>query len=355
MESEFKIGYELTDYGKLLFEYDDSLGILDMSKQKKKAMLKQPMFYWLLLVGAVLIVWFVVSLVSNSIKHGFLQSVGLHMSGGFALLVMGTIIFLSIGGQWGKFARWSTRKKLKVKEFNKSENLREEYLDTQKNVLQIYEDYIVITQSGQCKAYNMRAVRKVKLCYADKYGRNFYLAFFADGGEFAISKAAIPSEKANIFAIKKIFGRLLEEEKINQKSKTSHSQLIAPIIFASLAIIAGGGVIAMHFIVDNSIPIFLGAFFIIGGLIGLCASLNSLPILKDAVLPILVGAVFLFFPYMLISTVYNSKGIALTVKHFFEVFNVFGAAVIFFGALGVVFVYSGIKAFINYIRFREKK
>ena len=94
MDDNFEIGYELSDYGKLRYEFYDSLCTLDMSKQGRNAMLKNPRTYYFAVVILFLLSWFIASFISNSIKHGFFVSLGLHASGFFALFVMSLIIFL---------------------------------------------------------------------------------------------------------------------------------------------------------------------------------------------------------------------------------------------------------------------
>ena len=98
----------------------------------------------------------------------------------------------------------------------------------------------------------------------------------------------------------------------------------------------------------------MGIFFIIGGVAAICGILDFIPILKDIVLPFLVGAVFFGFPYMILYTAYNANGLELTASRFFQVFNPIGVAVIFLGGLGLLFIIKAIKTLIEYIKYREK-
>ncbi|MDE6372770.1 MAG: hypothetical protein K2L61_04425, partial [Clostridia bacterium] len=105
----FKLDYELTDYGKLLFDFDGNLNGMEMSKQRRKAMVGSFGFYFLIAPVFLMVVWFIASLIANSIKFGFLVSLGLHVSGFFAMFVMSLILLLSAFGGWGKFARMASR------------------------------------------------------------------------------------------------------------------------------------------------------------------------------------------------------------------------------------------------------
>ncbi len=147
--SRFKLTYELPDYGKLLFDFDGNLNGLEMSKQRRKAMFRSVGFYYLITPVFVMVVWFIASLIINSIKYGFLKSVGLHASGFFALFVMSLILLLSAFGGWGKFMRWAGRRNLAdIKGFNQNEREREEVSQSRHHSIQIYEEYLVITNFG---------------------------------------------------------------------------------------------------------------------------------------------------------------------------------------------------------------
>ena len=357
---KFRAGYELSDYGKLLFEYDDTRGQLEMSDQKRKAMLKNPGFYYIIAIIAVLGAWFIASLISNAKKHGFAVSLGMHASGFFVLFVMSLLLILSVGGFWGKFIRWNASKTANIKSFNTKEKDVRDMVDSVRNALQIYEDWIVITNTGVTNVYNIHMVDKVKMNYVNaKRKSGYYAAFLATSGEIEFARVVIPNEKTLLFQLKKIFGDNIEIERPVKKAVVDTNkrlgQIVGPLVFVSIAILAGVGVIIMHFYVAKSIPVFLGAFFIIGGMLGICGTLDFIPILKDVVVPLLFGAVFLFFPYMLMDLVYKSNNKVLTVRSFFELFNPFGAAVIFFGGLGLLCVIGAIKTVMDYIRYREKK
>ena len=58
MEDSFELQYELTDYGKLLFDFDGNLNSMDMSEQRRKLMLRSPIFYYLNALAILLVIWF---------------------------------------------------------------------------------------------------------------------------------------------------------------------------------------------------------------------------------------------------------------------------------------------------------
>ncbi|MDE5655114.1 MAG: hypothetical protein K2I46_05845 [Clostridia bacterium] len=358
----FKLTYELSDYGKLLFDFDGNLNGLDMSKAKRKAMLRSPGFYYMLLLVFTLVVWFLSSLIANSIKYGFFTSVGGHMQGFFVLFVMCLIVCLSAFGGWGKFARWAGRGKLTdVKGFNQSEKEREEANNNKNNSIQIYEEYLVITNYGWAQSYYLDKVAQVILESSDKWHMQYKASFISDDGEEVKANVEIPREPTLIIQLKKIFGDKLKIRNVGQtkrkairKRNKSIGALVGLTCFVSLPILIGIGAIVISYTLIPTMPAFLGVFFIIGGCLGLCGVYDFIPALKDILVPLLFGSVFLFFPISLMQLVFMSMHKALTLKSFFSTFNVFGAAVIFFGWLGLLFVIVGIKTMIDYIRYREK-
>lgn len=361
--SRFKLTYELPDYGKLLFDFDGNLNGLEMSKQRRKAMFRSVGFYYLITPVFVMVVWFIASLIINSIKYGFLKSVGLHASGFFALFVMSLILLLSAFGGWGKFMRWAGRRNLAdIKGFNQNEREREEVSQSRHHSIQIYEEYLVVTNFGWSQAYYFDKVAQVILESADKFHTIYKVKFISVDGEEVKSYVQIPREKTIIIQLKKIFGEKLKIKNAGQTKKTavlrrnkSIGSLIGLTLFVSIPILAGIGVILMHFYVAPSIPAVLGVFFIFGGCIALCGVYDFVPALKDVLVPILFGSVFLFFPMSIIQVIIEHSNAGLTLKQMFGIFHPISVAVFFFGWLGLLCIFVGIKNLIDYIRYRDKK
>lgn len=358
---KFKLDYELTDYGKLLFDFDGNVNGLDMSKERRKAMFRNPAFYYMLALAALLIIWYIASFISNAIKYGFLKSLSLHVDGIFVLVVMCLIIGLSAFGGWGKLIRFASRGKLTdVKGFNESEKVREEVGILDKNAIHIYEEYLVITNLGRTKAYYLDKVAKVILESRDKSHMMYTAKFVSIDGEEVESYVDIPREKSIIIQLKKIFGDKLTfkytgEKKVAvlQRNKSIGS-LAGLTLFVSIFILVGIGAIVLHFYMPN-IPIILGVMFIGVGCIALCGVYDFIPALKDVLAPTAAGALFIYFPIAFAQLIYSASGTELTIKSFFSLFNILGAAVIFFDGLGFLFVLVGIKTAIDYIRYRNNK
>lgn len=363
MQNErFRLPYELSDYGKLLFDFDGNLNGLDMSKERRKAMFRSPAFYYMLLLVFTLVIWFIASLIGNSIKYGFSKIIGVHLQGFFVLFVMCLIICLSAFGGWGKFMRWAGRGKLfDVKGFTESENAKEEVSAREKNSIQIYEEYLVITNCGWTQVFYLDKVAKVILESSDKKHMEYRAKFMSYDGEEVEAYVDIPREKTIIIGLKKIFGDKLIIKNFGEKKVAVLERnkpigtLVGLTFFVSIFIFAGIGVIILHYTVIPQVPIFLGAFFIIGGCLALCGVYDFVPILKDILVPVLFGSVFLFFPISIMKLAYASANRALTLKSFFSTFNMLGAMVVFFGWLGLLFVLVGVKTIIDYIRYRDKK
>ncbi|MDE6475179.1 MAG: hypothetical protein K2L70_08785 [Clostridia bacterium] len=357
----FKLDYELTDYGKLLFDFDGNLNGMEMSKQRRKALVGSLGFYILIAPVFLMVVWFIASLISNSIKFGFWKSLGLHLSGFFAMFVMSLILLLSAFGGWGKFARMASRGKLSdIKEFNAREIEQEEISSKKRNSIQIYEEWLVITNCGWTEVYDMSMLEKVKLEGNDVRNKSYIISFTSTKGETVYSALTIPREKTLIIQLKKIFkDKLVIQNRVAQKRGKLRNKPVGTLIgltfFVSIFILAGIGIILMHFYIEPSIPIFLGAFFIIGGCIGLCGVYDFIPALKDVLVPLLFGSVFMFFPISIVQVIAKQSGGVMSVKDIFGIFSPISAAVLFFGWLGLLLIYTGIKNIIDYIRYRERR
>ena len=87
----------------------------------------------------------------------------------------------------------------------------------------------------------------------------------------------------------------------------------------------------------------------------MCGVYDFVPALKDVLVPILFGSVFLFFPMSIIQVIIEHSNAGLTLKQMFGIFHPISVAVFFFGWLGLLCIFVGIKNLIDYIRYRDKK
>ena len=358
---KFKLDYELTDYGKLLFEFDGNMDGLDMSKAKRKEMFRSPAFYYMLLLVFTLVVWFLGSLISNAMKYGIAKSLGMHAQGFFVLFVMCLIVCLSAFGGWNKFMRFAG-KGGNVKGYIANEREREEVEAIEKNSIQIYKEYLVITNFGWTQVYHLDMVAQAILESSDRWHLKYDVKFISESGEEVKAVIEIPREQTLLISLKKIFGDKLiirnvgqVREDAVQKRNRPIGALIGLTCFVSLPIFVGIAAIVMSYTVIPQMPAFVGVFFIFGGVLALCGVYDFIPILKDIFAPILFGVLFLIFPISLVKLVFTSMNRVLTLKTFFSTFNVLGAALIFFGWLGLMFVLYGLKTAIDYIKYRDKK
>ena len=357
--NSFQLGYELTDYGKLRFDFDGKIDELEMSSQRRKAMFSNPLFYYLLTLVFILVVWFIASLVINSIKYGFAQSFGMHISGLFAVFVMSTIVLLSAFGGWAKFANIAKNANAgTLRAYREAETKLRDNSISRNNSIQIYEEWLVITNYGWTQVYDLSMVAEVRLENTGRTNKAFTATFISTEGESVHASVIIPRDKVILIQLKKIFKKKLKIIMLKRAVQCPNKPigtLIGATCFVSIAIFAGTGLILMHYYLEPSIPIFLGLLFIIGGIIGLCGVYSFVPILKDVIMPLLAGVIFIFFPMAIADTILKESGGALTIKEFFGIFNPLSAAVLFFGWLGLLFVIISIKTLIEYIVYREKK
>ena len=205
----FKMPYELSDYGKLLFEFDGNMDGLDMSKEKRKAMFRSPAFYYMLLLVFTLVVWFLGSLISNAMKYGIGKSLAMHGQGFFVLFVMCLIVCLSAFGGWNKFMRFAS-KGGNVKGYIANEKEKEEVDAIEKNAIQIYKDYLVITNFGWTQVYYLDMVAKAILESSDRWHLKYDVKFISVDGEEVTAVVEIPREQTLLIILKKIIGDKLK-------------------------------------------------------------------------------------------------------------------------------------------------
>lgn len=364
-ESKSKLDYVLPDYGKIKFEYRDSQNELSMSKHSRRQLYKNLGFYYLMAIVLVMIAWFIGSFISITKQSGFFQAILFHIPSLLFCAVAGLIIVLSAFGLWGKFMKFAAGQRGKrVAKISRGEKINEDDIaEMSDNAIRVYEQYLVIVNSGKESAYYLDSVFSVDLQSAGDY---FFAKFkFADG-DYIFARAFIPNQKRLLVQLKKIFDDKLniikdkhaDDSKSSLRDKVlgdkSVGEFLGILSMCLIAIAVGALVIFLHYRVAPQIPVFLGLFFILVALIGICGLFSAIPEVKDIIVPLLFGITMIFCPTGMFMAVYEAQGVKLAIKDFYLVMTPFSAGAFFFAALGIFILGYGIKSAIEYIKYGGK-
>ena len=128
------------------------------------------------------------------------------------------------------------------------------------------------------------------------------------------------------------------------------------IIMGLIVLFAGGGVVAMHFYLAESVPIALGVFFMLGGVLVFFTGFASLPVVKVFVIPLIAGVTFITIPYQFCKIIGGEESVAYlfsSAENFFSSFNLLYCVVAFMAVIGVIGVISAVTGLVKYIKYGE--
>ncbi len=349
---------------------DDSKTQFDLHKGQKAAVLKSPMAIYMLALAAFLLFWFTYSFVNAAITEGNVYVIVKFLPSFFVTAVCVAIVFLTVFGVWGKFVRWTLKKKMTGGEATDVRILQAQTEAADENqgrecALNVYEDFIEVTNNGTRQVLDRGLLRSVKI---KKHGRFCRAEFISLRGESVYSDAEIPA--SDVHRLKEIFGGVCTVEKAKRFKGEAQVHVephyekadfsfgggkVAGIVMGFICAAVGGAVIALHYCVDARIPQFLGMFFMAGGVLVVAAVFSELAIVKEFIIPFLFGAIFTGFPFMLVFSVAQSEGVAVTFPTFHEFlcsFSPLNGGMFFLAGMGLMLViYSFVRLF-KYLRYR---
>ena len=337
---------------------DDSKTMYDPQNGQRAAALKSPYAIYLIALAAFMLFWFAYSFINAVKKGGGIKVLLSYLPSFFALGVCVVIILLSVFGMWGKFARWAFKKKAVAgnPEANriKAEIEAADANKGKENALNIFEDYIEVVNFGVRTVLNRALLRNVILKKCETY---YVAEFVSVYGQSVLANAGVPA--ADVYKIKEIFGNACEVEKrkppiimdgrvYRDKEKFEIGGVqIGGLVMGLICAAAGAGVIAMHYCVDKRIPMPLGLFFIVGGVLATLTAFSNIAAIKVFAIPLLFGIIFTGFPFMFAFSVAQSEEVKVVLPTFHEFlcsFSPLGCGFFFLAALGVLLI---IHAFIN--------
>lgn len=341
---------------------------------ERKKTWRSPAGIYMLALGALLTFWFLYSLIAALVNNSGGWVVLLNFGTGFMVLfVCLVIIICSVFGLWGKLTRFALNhrmvKSTDVESVEESAEMAEEAYEKAQMptpVFEVYDDYIRATDNYETKIMNRAGVKKVK---AFQRSGGCYLAIISDGEictyDFVwLHGLQIP--KREVKKLKEVFGDKLEIEPLVSEEDKKRARRegysirtfnVAPLYAGFLCAAAGGGIIAIHFLLAESVPIALGAFFIAGGAVFMFAAFESVPVIKVFVIPLLFGCVFAGMPIALTITIASANGISITftsVHQFLCSFNGPLCGIAFLEAMGVLILGIAFYNLYKYIRYGEQ-
>ena len=131
---------------------------------------------------------------------------------------------------------------------------------------------------------------------------------------------------------------------------------IGGLVMGFICAAAGGGVIALHYCVNKQIPMPLGIFFIVGGLLAMLTAFSSVAVVKVFAIPFMFGLLFAGFPFMFVFSVAQSEGIKVVLPTFHEFlcsFSPIYAGIFFIAGLGILFILIAFVQLFKYLKYRD--
>ena len=349
---------------------DNSKTMYDTHKGQRAAALKSPYAWYMLAVAAFMLFWFAYSLINAIITQNGAVVALRFVPSFFVLLVCGAIIGLSVFGLWGKFARWALKNNMTSGKPSDTNRLQDEIdaADANKgreNALNIFEDYIEVINFGKRTVVNRGLLRNVLLRKERGYCTAEFVSIY---GYSVCAYVEIPSSDLHI--IKKIFGSMCTVEKrrsykvgsvpdpvfyAKERFEIEGAQ-IGGLVMGFICAAAGGGVIALHYCVNKQIPMPLGIFFIVGGLLAMLTAFSSVAVVKVFAIPFMFGLLFAGFPFMFVFSVAQSEGIKVVLPTFHEFlcsFSPIYAGIFFIAGLGILFILIAFVQLFKYLKYRD--
>ncbi|MDE6676375.1 MAG: hypothetical protein K2K12_01505 [Clostridia bacterium] len=319
-------------------------------KEKKKVAVIFSRVYFLALVALVVGLYAYV-LVEN-IKSGNEVLIAKTAYVSVAVLIESFIFIITAFGLWSKFLGkvFHTDSKQVVEERETPPELKQSALDDE---LYIYRDSVRIV--GLDGNFHIPFSRLTRVEYI-RYGKDYCLVFYMKGN---LKNCTIPARSFSIDKIKKLLPCPVlpydtgtpskKEPRIRRRPDWLNKDTIGGLVMALFALGAGVAVTVLHFLVDERMPLFLGVFFMLGGLMAFCGVLgHNSKWCNNVVIPVLFALIFVVFTVGFFPAMYTELGVR-TVR---EVMMSEPYTVCFFGlaGLGLYLVYAAILNAVNLIR-----
>lgn len=347
-----------TGYGKLQYEYTDAKTPYDATA--KLTTTEKLLNVYLLLIAAGMLVWYLYSAITHSMRSGFINA---FLSGGhliylLMLVAIELIIILSAFKLWGKFMRFSLKHNLVDREKPEVLNIESELKRADANkhrehALYVYTSYLVIINNGIETVLNRSVLRSVSA----KKIRNselLSLEFFLKEDDRKYYYSIVPY--SDIIKLRKIFSGLLSEqsEKSEIKNVERGKDTVGVVCFGGLFVLIGIALIISRFTFMReleNVPLFIGIFFSLCGALTICSQFYHYAVFKYGLVPLFAGFAFFILPFGIIYLIGQELGV--TFNSFFATFN-YNAAAVFLLSFSPVFIAYGIAGIIKCLIYRKR-
>lgn len=339
----------------------------DKKTGERKSLWRSPASVFLLTFSALLVFWFSYTVIADAVVNG-VQTVLDHAIDFFALAVCLVIVIMSIGKYWSRFARFALRHNLvrngeRASVESSAEMMEEVYEKSEKAppVFEVYENYIRATDGDAVKIFDRAHVAEIT---AHESHGQCYFSIEADGEcvsqtvwLFDVNLSMREVKKLQAVLGDKLSVEPLKAEDGKEGARASVGKVNwVVIVLGLIAVVAGGGVIALHYTLAGNVPVALGALFTAGGVLIALTGVSSVPVVKVFVIPLLFGGIMLTVPWQFCKLIVGKDAILQAFSGldiFLRSFNALYCATAFLGIVGLTGVISAVYGLIKYIKYGE--
>lgn len=266
--------------------------------------------------------------------------------GGLAVFVFDLVLILSVFNLWQKFAK-KFHRHVPSSSLEQIEAMEREQMRVETEIERItggdeiwlYNDEIVIVSHGIPRTVPLSQVQKVKLLRTG--GK--YLVTVTDAKRVYSCVVPVRRNMLKIFRQHLYCPVVAEKQKVPRERRRIEidKEMIGGIVMGLICVGVGAGVIAMHYCLSAEIPVFLGLFFICGGLIvSVGVPLGQYKAGDKVIVPLLFGMAFLVFSVGFLAFMVGEKQTGTLLKLF--VAESYTISLIGFALLGGFFVVTAL-------------
>lgn len=339
----------MEDFGQAetpLYEFSDAKTELEM-RRGPTGWKKKCFSAYLIFVMIAFFAWLLYSLIAMSLARGFGKALVSHIGTLFVFIAGELILFLTVTGKWGAFARSSIRSRTANMRDPRVRMLAAEIAAVdankpQENALRIFADRIVVINGGT-KAVLPRADIGKIVCTRTAAGLR--LSFRLLGADAQALTAAIAVPVSDFPMLRKYLGgmELKRDADLSAPTRSLKKRLLLLLPF-TIFLAAGIVLFALHF-TAAAIPWPIGVLFLLIPMIGIPAVFSDYTFVRNGFLPLMTGLVFVLLPVLVAAAV-----LTLTQTTAAELLGVFTPVHMVLGvffAIGIICIFSGAAGMID--------
>lgn len=351
------------DLGKLLYSYSDARTWIDLPRGQRFKKIFVPQRVFLFAFAVLLCVWFITALIYQLCTTSNVGKTLLHLLPSFIIIAACTaILLISVCMGWGDILRKAFKHNLvRGRGAFEREQLRRLKLDLEiadlrkesENRIDITPDYVVLSVFGKEEIFNRNLVE----ARVSKHDGNLQLTLKIDGyvKEFPVSlpvEEYVPLKKAMRDQLTTVRSEPSDKKELFKKLVKE-----IPALFMMMLILAAGVMLVVtHYLWVQSIPPFLGVFFIGASFLALCNILSFIPAVSQVGEPLVFSLILLVAPPWAIvwfnRYIFHNTGNVLQIILKCDALT---AGLSFFTVMGAYAFSFAMTRLVDYIRFGAKK